>query len=136
MCESTLDAARRGKVVICISALSLIEVIKLGKGHSALPREHEDRIVRFFDNSFIEIYDVDHWIGSLARDLIWKNALDPKDAIHVATAINNDIPELHTFDGKLLALDNRLPLKSGTGNLRICQPPPQNQNSLFKAEEK
>ena len=37
-----------------------------------------------------------------AQDVVWNNNIKPKDAIHVATAINLKIGVLETFDGHLL----------------------------------
>jgi predicted nucleic acid-binding protein len=50
---------------------------------------------------------------------IWQyEHLKPKDAIHVASAISQQLDVLHSYDTDLLALDGQL----GTPPLRICQP--------------
>ncbi len=134
ICEGTLLAAEQCKVLICISALSYTEVIKL-KEHENVPKTAEQKIVDFFDNPFFEVYDVDQWVGTRARFLIWEYGLDPKDSIHVATALLNDIPELNTFDKQLLKLNNKLKLESLPGNLRICQPSISTQAELFSSQK-
>ncbi|BAZ83055.1 PIN domain-containing protein [Sphaerospermopsis kisseleviana CS-549] len=63
------------------------------------------------------MYDVDRKIGELARDLMWQyESLKPKDATHVATAIQAKVDVLDTFDDGLLKLsgligDPLLPIK-------------------------
>ena len=50
---------------------------------------------------------------------MWKHsALQPKDAIHVATALLRKVVKLHTFDDELLKLSN----KYGKPRLKICKP--------------
>ena len=121
LCEGTLDAAEKGKIKIGVSALSLVEVLRV-KGHKKLTANNEKKIRRFFDNDYFVLYDVDQWIGEKARDLVWQYNVEPKDAIHTATAVLNNISTLNTFDNKLLGLDNSIPLDDSSSNLRICKP--------------
>jgi len=52
--------------------------------------------------------EADRVIGESARELIWQHNLDPKDSIHVATAINNQASVLETFDTELLKLSGTM----------------------------
>ncbi len=117
-CQSVIKDAEAGKLVIVTSAITFIEVIKM-KGKKHIPRKNEKIIQQFFLNPFMSIHNVDRDVGIKARDLMWKNkALKPKDSIHVATALIQKIPELHTFDKYLLSLDNQY----GNPPLKICEP--------------
>lgn len=117
-CQSVIKEAEGGSLIIATSALTFIEVIKM-KGKKHIPRKAEKVIQAFFLNEFISIYNVDRDVGVMARELMWKHkALKPKDSVHVATAIIQKIPELHTFDDWLLKLDG----KYGNPKLKICQP--------------
>jgi hypothetical protein len=59
--------------------------------------------------------------------------------VHAATAILNDVDELHTFDGAdLLAFDGILPMPNGK-KLKICKPPKHpvpDQSDLFAEDER
>jgi hypothetical protein len=64
-------------------------------------------------------------VGTVARRLLRKfpQIKKPQDAIHVATAVLNNVDELHTFDGSdLLPLDGQIPMQNGQ-KLKICHPP-------------
>ena len=69
-CSATLDKAEQGEILLVVSAITLIEVIKM-KNHNMIPKEKEDIIKAYFQNPFISIRNVDRNIGEIARDLIW-----------------------------------------------------------------
>ena len=89
----------------------------------------QDSIVDAIQNhEWIYIYDVDRKIGELARDLMWQHeSLKPKDATHVATAIQAKVDVLETFDDGLLKLSGTI----GDPLLRITRPYLPNQLELF-----
>lgn len=109
---AVLDGAKRGKVIVVTSALTLTEVIKL-KGHPSLPREQERMIREFFQHSYIVIRGVDQFTAVDARELIWKHGLAPKDSIHVATAVRARLRILETHDEPLIALHQKIPVPGG-----------------------
>ncbi|MBE9056993.1 MAG: type II toxin-antitoxin system VapC family toxin [Sphaerospermopsis kisseleviana] len=116
-CLSVIKAAEAGEIIIVTSALTFIEVIRLEKGKPKLSKDVEEKIRSFFRHEWIYVYDVDRKIGELARDLMWQyESLKPKDATHVATAIQAKVDVLDTFDDGLLKLsgligDPLLPIK-------------------------
>jgi len=68
-----------------------------------------EKISDFFRHEWIYIYDVDRKVGELARELMWQyQALKPKDATHVATAIKARVDVLDTFDDGLLKLSGEI----------------------------
>lgn len=126
-CQGTINKAEKGELLIITSAITFIEVIKM-PGEKPLKRDAEKKIEQFFKNSFINIINVDREIGIIARDLLWKHKyLQPKDSIHIASAIFHKIPKLNTFDEHLLKLTN----KYGTPKLLICNPDIEYQAELF-----
>ncbi|MBN1763958.1 MAG: PIN domain-containing protein [Sedimentisphaerales bacterium] len=117
-CKGTIQAAENNTLIIVISAITIAEVIRLKK-KPHLTQASEKTISDFFKNDFISVINVDRRIASKARQLMWKySALQPKDSIHVATAILQKIDTLNTFDEGLIKLDNQL----GNPALHICYP--------------
>jgi len=122
-CKGVVEAAKRGNVLILTSALTLAEVVKLKHGREPIPKEHADKVKEFFDrHDVIEVRDVNRYIAEEARELVWDYGVDPKDAIHVATAIRYHITVLDTFDEPLIQLTGKLgnpPLRIGKPNVPI-----------------
>ncbi|MFY9822068.1 MAG: type II toxin-antitoxin system VapC family toxin [Thermoanaerobaculia bacterium] len=112
-CREVLTAAERGDVNIITSAITLTEVIKL-KGKPPLRADQHEKIRRFFQNDYIKVVDADRFIAEDARRLIWNHGLQPKDSIHVATALRLTAilhwkaPRLDCYDGDLIALSGKL----------------------------
>lgn len=50
----------------------------------------------------LHVYDVDRTLAERARDVVWNYGVKPKDAIHVATALDAQVDQLDTFDEGLL----------------------------------
>ena len=108
-CLSVLKAAKDGKLIIVTSALTFIEVVRLEKGGTKLPRESEEKIRLFFKHEWLYIHDVNRKIGELARELMWQHeSLKPKDATHVATAALAKVDLLETFDEGLIKLSGTI----------------------------
>lgn len=125
VCEAVLEEAENGRVLLVTSALTLAEVLYL-RDHTPIPREHKQKVIDFFKNEYIAVRNVTRRVAEEARELVWENGVKPKDAIHVATALHDDLDILNTFDQKLIA-------KSGVvGNplLRIERPQPPAQGKL------
>jgi predicted nucleic acid-binding protein len=129
--RSVLKAAELGQVKIVTSALSLIEVIKL-KGGAPLTPDVEPKIRGFFKQPYIVIRNVDRSVGEYARDLIWSHGVQPKDSIHLATALlTPGIVQLDTFDeADLVKLSGQL----GTPPLAIGFPPLMQEQLELKEE--
>ncbi len=126
LCGGPLGRAKAGEVMIYTSTLTLAEVI-WKKGGPPIPQEKAEIVRKFFRRSHFRIRNVTRRIAESAQDLVWNNGIKPKDAIHVATALDAGVPTLETFDEKLLG-------KTGTvGNppLVIRKPIASNQRKLF-----
>lgn len=129
-CKGTVEKAHHGKVELVVSAITLVEVIRL-KGKPRLKESSEQKIKEFFENDFILLVNVDKFIAESARKLIWDKNLKPKDSIHVATALYKKISILNTFDNDLLKLDGQLELNDRSDKLKICEPDIQVTGNLF-----
>ena len=107
-CRGAVTGASKGEIMLVTSALTLVEVIKL-KGRQHVTKADAKLISDFFKNEFIRVQNVDRYIAELARNLIWNHeSLQPKDAIHVATAVKHEIERFDTFDEKLIKLSGKL----------------------------
>ncbi len=125
-CEAALEEAEAGKVLIVTCALTLAEVLAI-RGQERLPPtpEMKRKVVNFFKNEYISVQNVTRQVAELARDLVWENGIDPKDAVHIASALAVDAPVFETFDKSLIS-------KSGTvAALIVREPPPPKQGKLF-----
>lgn len=122
-----IEEARNKNVELWTSNFTLAEVYKRpcdGDQKSLLPeqdRTFEDYILQ----DFVNRVQVDYDVGVLARRLLRKypSIQKPQDAIHLATALLNNLDELHTFDrANLIALSDIIDRKDSK-KLRICNPP-------------
>ena len=101
LCDGVIQAAEQGETVIVTSTWALTEVISIS-GESRMA-ESEDTIIRgFFERDYIILRPVTERIGHLSRQLVWKHRYPPKDAIHVATALDAKCSIMDTFDQRLI----------------------------------
>ncbi|MGY4227756.1 putative nucleic acid-binding protein [Bradyrhizobium sp. USDA 4503] len=123
-----IEQAQSGGVEIWTSNFTLAEVYKrpLTKGLAKqLPPDKDSEFEAYILQSFVTRVQVDYDVGTCARTLLRKypTIVKPQDGIHVATALLNNVDELHTFDhenlidlsGKIARLDGKM--------LKICLPP-------------
>jgi predicted nucleic acid-binding protein len=106
-CQSVLDAAEQGRIVIVTSALTIAEVLHI-KNEKPVPKDKRDLIKAFFKVPYISIQNVTRGIAERAQEVYWEFGVQPKDAIHVATALVYKLGVIETFDGKLLGLDGKI----------------------------
>ena len=105
-CGNIVEGAERGELEIVVSVEAGIEVAYL----DGLDDDTSEAIIReLFDREYILLVAVDARVAAIARGLIrkYRNGpkLKPKDATHLATAIQWRIPVLETNDRDLLRLD-------------------------------
>jgi predicted nucleic acid-binding protein len=132
-CRGVLKEARDGKIQIWTSALTLAEVFKAkcSDGNVSLQQEKDQDFENFVDQEFLTLVQVDHEIGTVARRLLRNNSKlkKPTDAIHLATAVVNNLDELHTYDEVNLIPLSGLVRDDGK-TLTICWPPECQQPEL------
>ncbi len=117
-CQLVLDAAEEGKLEIVVSALTLVEVVKL-RGRPPIPSSVAETVRQFFRNRYFLVVDVDRFIAEHARHLFWEHGIKAKDAVHVATPLSVGVPYLDTFDEELIAKSGKV---GGDPPLTICRP--------------
>lgn len=101
-CEVVLKEAEKGHVLIVTSALTLAEVLHIKNG-PRLDASDRETIDQFFKADYIAVRNVTRSISDIARDVYWDFGIEPKDAVHIATAAFHKIPIIHTFDRPLIA---------------------------------
>ncbi len=117
-CKLVLAEAAAGRLEIVVSALALVEVLYL-RGHPPIKKEHSTKIAQFFKQPYFLIVNVDDRIATMARDVVWDCSVDPRDAVHVATALAANAEYLDTGDGRLVKLSGKV---GGSPPLIICAP--------------
>jgi predicted nucleic acid-binding protein len=79
--------------------ITLAEVTKTRRGPVAVSEDVEPKITSFFMNEYVRLIPVDHVIGTRARRLIWDSPfLGPRDAIHIATALQVQADAIEHYD--------------------------------------
>jgi predicted nucleic acid-binding protein len=124
-CRAVIEAAEQGQVRLITSAITLSEVVHL-KGKPRMNDGDNEKIRDFFRNPYILIRNLDRRTADLSRELIWKQSLNPKDAIHLATAIFAGVKLMHTFDAELIAASE----KFGDPKIKIEEPSIPQQMAL------
>jgi len=125
LCAGTIARAKAGEVVIITSTLTLAEVLWM-RNHPRITQDRAAIVRRFFRHSYFRMRNVTRSIAESAQDLVWNHSINPKDAIHVATALDADVPTFETFDSDLLKKSGRI----GTSNLVIRRPMAPEQATL------
>ena len=75
-------------------------------------------MIDFFKLSYIIPMSITRRIAEDSRDLVWDHGIEPKDALHVATAIKAKVDVFNTFDRPLIGKS----LKVGNPYLLIEAP--------------
>ncbi len=126
-CQDILDEAKEQKTVICVCPLVQVEVVRPRGSSSPVSQAVRDNIRSFFENDYIKWRIIDRRIADSAQRLCWEHGLHPRDAIHLAAALDLDCDLLEAYDHDLLKLDGRVPNVS----LRIRRPRGKAQPELF-----
>ena len=127
LCEGTIERAQNLEALIITSALTIAEVLWL-RGAPPIPQEKAELVRKFFRRSYIRVRNVTRRISENAQELVWNDRIRPKDAIHVATALDANVDALETFDEGLLKKSRSV----GNPSLEIRKPIPPAQSKLFK----
>ncbi len=146
LCRHVFDLAQRQEIELWTSAFTLAEVYKrkCDVKTDGIASEQDVQFEEFIMQDCVIIAQVDVDVGTAARRLLrtYPQIGKPQDAIHVATAIINNLDELHTFDRTdLLELNGVLDRLDGV-KLKVCPPPSppppepkQAQTDLFNKDE-
>lgn len=124
-CEQILEQAKQSRTDVYVSPVVQVEVVRPRRSPSPVPQEARDRIREFFENDYIKWRMIDRNIANESQRLCWDYNLHPRDAIHLAVALDLRCDLLETFDGDLLKWESRI--SPGSPSIRkprwIGQPP-------------
>lgn len=108
--ERVIVQAEDGIYPIVTSYLTMAEVFKKkGDGNQPLSDTQNGKIVKYFENEWIEWVPLERLIGEDANALLVKYRaakLRPFDAIHLASALRAKCDVLLTWDGPLAAINH------------------------------
>jgi len=116
-CQEVLTAAEDNKLLIVTSALTIAEVLAL-RGRLKIAQADRIKVDSFFRNDYIVVRNITRRISEAARELVWDHGVKPKDALHVATALDAGLQLLNTFDRDLIKKSGKI----GTPALVISNP--------------
>ena len=139
VCGPVIEAAESGTVTLVTSALTIAEVLWL-KGQPKIQPQQARKIEAFFRHSWIVVRELDRFIAEDARELVWTKNVKPKDAIHLATALRQDVQldQFDTFDEGLIKLSGALgnpPLTIGRPSLPPLLPFEANDENATDSHE-
>ncbi len=117
-CEEVIAEAEDGKLKIVTSALTIAEVLAT-RFQPKIPSSVKTKVEDFFKNDWIIVRGITRRTAERARNLVWDSGIDPKDALHVAAALEAGLQMFHTFDGGLLKKSEKV---GGNPLLRIQKP--------------
>lgn len=103
-CGRVLREAEAGRCEIVVSALTIAEVLHLKGERHTFPRAMKDTIRGFFRRSYFQVVNVDRFIAERAQDAFWDHSIQPKDAVHLAIALEAECHFLESYDKALVAL--------------------------------
>ena len=112
---------------ILVSRLATAEVAYFGNNRDH--KEIEPLILAFFKSDAVVVAELSETISRIARSLVREYRFDGADAVHVATAVNFGIPNVETFDHRLLRR-GRAFNDSGQFDTKITKPSFQGQPAL------
>ncbi len=115
-CGQVLGLAERREIELITSTFTVTEVIQV-KGKTKLPIEKRSNVEDLFNRPSIKTAPLILPVSIKARDVVWDHGIDPKDAVHVATAIFGKAQIFETFDKALIQRGNLI-----GGNLRFREP--------------
>jgi len=112
-----LREAEAGNLVIVTSVLTLTEVL-WNRRREVPSAEEAEEIEAFFDHEYILLVNLDRDLASRARRIIWERGVRPKDAVHVASALEAEAEHFDTFDDELIMRAASYPIQVGYPNVQ------------------
>ncbi len=107
-CRAVIREAEAGNVRVVTSALTIAEVLWPKGQPLQLPPDRAEDVQEFFQHEWIDLRELDRTVAELAREMVWNHSVRPKDAVHVATAVDAGVRQFDTYDGDLIALSGKI----------------------------
>ena len=114
-CQRILDKARQGALELVISPITMAETVRPRGTSAPIPKKHQQTILDFFDNDFIHLRVIDRLVARRSLDLCWNLGLHPRDALHVAAALEERCSIFETMDSKIT-------MQNGLEGMKIRNP--------------
>lgn len=127
-CENILNEAKEEKTLLYVSPVVQVEVIRPRGSPRPTPVKTRTQVQSFFENDYVKWRIIDRDIANSAQNLCWDYNLHPRDALHLAVALDLQCDLLETYDPDLLNLNGQIPNVS----LDIQKPRWEGQPGLFK----
>lgn len=108
VCQQILDAAVNAETVLCVSPMVYLEVVR-PKGSPRVSDERFDRAIEWFESDHFHWRNIARSVARTARELCRLLNLHPRDAVHLACAVDLRCDLLETLDADLLRWDGRVP---------------------------
>lgn len=126
-CRHIIEQAQRGDAEIWTSTFTYAEVYKrkCSDSQSGIEQADDQAFEDYLEQNYVKRIQVDVDVGRAARRLLRAHPSigKPQDAVHVASALIENVGVLHTFDrADLLALNGKISCQDGT-SLQIVKPP-------------
>ena len=125
---------QEGKVPLITSALTIAEVLWVhcddAAARSMIPKSREKDIRDLFNPELpakLEIVELSRLTAESARDLVWRHGVKPKDAVHIASALEAKCEVFQTNDKRLWQFSEKV---GGDPVLRIEEPSWQRQEAM------
>ena len=110
-----LEEAKKNSVELVISPMTMAETVRPKGASAPIPIEYQERIADLFENDYMRFRIIDRLIAKRSLALCWNAGLHPRDALHVAVALEEGCDVFETRDRKLLR-------RNGLEGLTIREP--------------
>ena len=107
-CEKILNEAKEELTVIYVSPIVQVEVVRPRSSGVPIPAQTRELVQSFFENDYVKWRIIDRDIANSAQELCWDHNLHPRDAIHLAVALDLRCDVLETYDSHLLKCNDQL----------------------------
>ena len=120
-CAQILDEAKKNRIELVISPMTMAETVRPRGRGGPIPIEQQERIADWFENDYMRFRVIDRLIAKRSLSLCWNAGLHPRDALHVAVAlecVRNQRPQIAGPDRPRRADDPRTLLGNAVGDGR------------------
>lgn len=104
--KSIMEAGEQKKVEIVTSFLTVSEVVKRRVEGLRKLRNDEQVVTDFMDAPFIRYVALEYAVSNTSRYVVWDTNSQPRDAIHLASAMQSGCSVFYTTDQRLVNRSN------------------------------
>jgi predicted nucleic acid-binding protein len=105
--KSIVEAAQSGDVEIWTSYLTMAEVTKRRGVQFPRPTNDELNVTEMFQNPVIKYVTIDYVVGTYSQQIIWDFQKQPRDALHLASAVFAKCEIVYAIDGGMFEVNSR-----------------------------